>query len=220
MGRKKRPFYRIVAADSRAPRDGRFIEMIGTYNPLEQPQSIELKEDRVLYWLKNGALPTDTVRNLFQKKGLWLKWDLMRRGADEAKIEEEFKKWEVIQIEKAKRLDEKARKASEEAKKSEEPVEEEEVKVEEKAEAPAETETDVEASSAQEPVAETAQESEPETKEPEPVEEKAEEPEPEKKEDEKAGETEEKPADIKEDTSESDDDTDDKKPEEAEAKKE
>ncbi len=104
MGRKKKPFYRVVAADSRAPRDGRFIEIVGTYNPLSSEAQVELQEDRVYYWLENGAQPTDTVKNIFQKKGLWLKWDLMRNGADEAKISEEFAKWEALQAEREARI--------------------------------------------------------------------------------------------------------------------
>ena len=104
MGRKKKPFYRVVAADSRAPRDGRFIEIVGTYNPLDSSAQVELKEDRVYYWLGNGAQPTRTVKNIFQKKGLWLKWDLMRNGADEAKISEEFAKWEALQAEREARI--------------------------------------------------------------------------------------------------------------------
>ncbi len=118
MGRKKRPFYRIVAADSRSPRDGRFIETLGTYNPLEEPMRVEVNEERVFYWLKNGAQPTTTVKSLLRRKGIWLKWDLMKRGADEKKIEEEFKKWEVLQIERQKRLEAKkaqAKKAKKEA---------------------------------------------------------------------------------------------------------
>ena len=87
MGRKKRPFYRIVAADSRSPRDGRFIETLGTYNPLTEPATVEVKEERIFYWLQNGAQPTQTVKNLLRRKGIWLKWDLMKHGADEAKTQ-------------------------------------------------------------------------------------------------------------------------------------
>lgn len=107
MGRKKWPFYRIVAADSRSPRDGRFIETLGVYDPLQKPHKIELKEERIIHWLQNGARPTDTVKSLFRRKGLWLRWDLMRRGADEKTIDEEYKKWEVLQLEREKRLAEK-----------------------------------------------------------------------------------------------------------------
>jgi small subunit ribosomal protein S16 len=67
MGAKKRPFYRIVAADSRSPRDGRFIEVIGTYNPLTDSKEIKIDEEKALKWLRNGAKPTDTVRNLLSE---------------------------------------------------------------------------------------------------------------------------------------------------------
>ncbi len=70
MGAKKAPFYRIVVADSRYPRDGRFIEEIGTYNPMVEPSEITVKQDRVLDWIKNGAQPTDTVKKLLVKKGV------------------------------------------------------------------------------------------------------------------------------------------------------
>ncbi len=126
MGRKKRPFYRIVAADSRSPRDGRFIEEIGYYNPLTEPATIEVKEERALYWLGVGAIPTPTVKSLLRKKGIILRWDLLKRGLPEEKVEEEMKKWEVLQLEKARRLE--AQKAAEAAKKpepaSEQPAEE------------------------------------------------------------------------------------------------
>ncbi len=69
-GAKKRPFYRIVVADSESPRDGRFLENVGTYNPLQDPAEVTLKTDRVHYWLQQGATPTDTVRSLLKKEGL------------------------------------------------------------------------------------------------------------------------------------------------------
>ena len=65
MGSKQRPFYRIVAADARSPRDGRFIETVGTYNPITEPAEVKIDEELALKWLANGAIPTDTVRNLF-----------------------------------------------------------------------------------------------------------------------------------------------------------
>ena len=74
MGAKQKPFYRVVAADSRSPRDGRFIETVGTYNPIKEPAEVTFKEDRVMYWLSNGAIPTDTVRNLFSKQGIMKKF--------------------------------------------------------------------------------------------------------------------------------------------------
>ena len=69
MGAKKQPFYRIVVADSRSPRDGRSIEEVGTYNPLTDPAEITVKADRVQAWIKNGAQPTETVRALLKKAG-------------------------------------------------------------------------------------------------------------------------------------------------------
>ena len=70
MGSKGKPFYRIVAADSRFPRDGRFIETIGTYNPTTNPASVSVDEELAMKWLKNGAHPSDTVRNLLSKQGV------------------------------------------------------------------------------------------------------------------------------------------------------
>ncbi len=67
MGAKKKPFYRIVAADSRRARGGRYIEAVGTYDPLREPAEVTLKEDRVIEWLSNGAKPTQTVRNLLKQ---------------------------------------------------------------------------------------------------------------------------------------------------------
>lgn len=69
-GAKKRPFYRVVVTDSESPRDGRFIETVGTYNPLQDPAEVSLKEERVKYWLGQGALPSDTVRSLLKREGL------------------------------------------------------------------------------------------------------------------------------------------------------
>ena len=72
-GSKQRPFYRIVAADSRFPRDGRFIDSIGTYNPIPAEYEVSIDEEKAMYWLSNGAQPTDTVRNLLSKKGIMAK---------------------------------------------------------------------------------------------------------------------------------------------------
>ena len=72
MGAKKTPFYRIVVADSRYPRDGRFIEEIGTYNPLAEPAVVNVNADRAQEWIKNGAQPTDTVRGILKKAGCLL----------------------------------------------------------------------------------------------------------------------------------------------------
>ncbi len=80
MGAKKQPFYRIVAADSRSPRDGRFIETVGTYNPLKNPAEISINEEVALKWLKQGAMPTDTVRNLLSKNGVMAKFAKEKQG--------------------------------------------------------------------------------------------------------------------------------------------
>ena len=74
MGAKKRPYYRIVAADSRSPRDGRFIETVGTYNPITVPAEVNINEEVALKWLGNGAIPTDTVRAIFSKQGIMKKF--------------------------------------------------------------------------------------------------------------------------------------------------
>ena len=74
MGSKKKPFYRINVADSRTPRDGRFIETVGTYNPLIEENQVSLKEERVLEWLSKGAQPSDTVRNILSKEGVMKKF--------------------------------------------------------------------------------------------------------------------------------------------------
>ncbi len=70
MGAKKNPFYRVVVADSRYPRDGRFIEEIGTYDPLSDPAKVQIDADKAAQWLKNGAQPTDTVKALLKKSGV------------------------------------------------------------------------------------------------------------------------------------------------------
>ena len=74
MGAKQRPFYRIVAADSRFSRDGRFLEVVGTYNPVANPAEVKIDEQKALDWLKNGAIPTDTVRNILSKEGIMKKY--------------------------------------------------------------------------------------------------------------------------------------------------
>ena len=78
MGAKKRPFYRLVAADSRSPRDGKFIETLGTYNPLDG--QVDIKEEETLKWLRTGAIPTDTARNLLSEAGI------MKKFADSKKV--------------------------------------------------------------------------------------------------------------------------------------
>jgi len=70
-GAKKRPFYRIVVADSESPRDGKYLEAVGFYNPLKDPAEVSLKEERVRYWMNQGAIPTNTIKNLFKKEGVF-----------------------------------------------------------------------------------------------------------------------------------------------------
>ncbi len=109
-GKKKQPIYRIVAADSRYKRDGRFLEKLGQYNPSTDPISIDLKETRVMYWLGVGATPTDTVKNLLSRKGIMLKWTLKKKGKDEATIAAEYEKWSAAQgLKREKELAKKAR---------------------------------------------------------------------------------------------------------------
>ena len=74
MGAKKAPYYRVVVADSRSPRDGKFIENLGTYNPLVTPAEIKLNEQLALEWLNKGAIPTDTVKNLLSESGIMKKF--------------------------------------------------------------------------------------------------------------------------------------------------
>ncbi len=74
FGTTKRPFYRLVVADSSHKRDGRYLEIIGTYDPTKNPTLVDIKEDRALEWLKKGALPTDTVKNILSKQGVMAKY--------------------------------------------------------------------------------------------------------------------------------------------------
>lgn len=94
MGKKKQPIYKVVAADARAPRDGKFLEMIGLYNPLTNPHTVDINEERAMYWLNVGAQPTDTVKSLFRQKGIILKRELTRKGLSEDKIQAEIENWE------------------------------------------------------------------------------------------------------------------------------
>jgi len=87
MGRKKRPIYAVVAADSRFPRDGRYLEDLGRYEPLNDSVAINLKHERVMYWLENGAQPSDTVRSLLSDQGIMLTLHMRRKGAEQVDIE-------------------------------------------------------------------------------------------------------------------------------------
>ncbi len=85
LGAKKRPFYRVVVADQRSPRDGRFIEAIGKYHPLDDPSLIEIDEEKALEWLNKGAQPSESVANLLRKTGIWEKFEGQRKPARTAK---------------------------------------------------------------------------------------------------------------------------------------
>ncbi len=80
MGSKRKPFYRVVVADSRMPRDGRFIEEVGYYNPLTNPDEVKLEEDKIFEWLEKGAQPSDTVRSLLSKAGLMTRYHDAKYG--------------------------------------------------------------------------------------------------------------------------------------------
>ena len=138
MGKKKQPIYKIVAADSRSPRDGKFLEAVGIYNPLTKPHTVELKEDRVNYWLDNGAQPTNTVKSLLNQKGITLKRDLVKRKFAEDKIEAELKTWQNNREAASKKKSEKKKKPSAKQKAKSE-AEKTEAKAEEKTETAAET---------------------------------------------------------------------------------
>ena len=98
-GRKSYAFYRIVIADARAPRDGKFTEKIGTYNPNTNPATVDLNFERALYWVETGAQPTDTVRNILSREGVYLMKHLrggVKKGAfDEAAAQKKFDAWKA-----------------------------------------------------------------------------------------------------------------------------
>lgn len=104
-GRKGYAFYRIVIADARAPRDGRFTEKIGTYNPNTNPATVDLNFDRALYWVETGAQPTDTVRNILKREGVYMMKHL-RKGVEKGAFDEDAaqKKFESWKESKEKKL--------------------------------------------------------------------------------------------------------------------
>ncbi len=91
IGLKGQPTYRIVAADSESPRDGRFLEILGFYNPRTQPATISLKEDRVFHWMKNGALPTESVGQVFKSAGTMDRWERFKKGESVETLVQEAK---------------------------------------------------------------------------------------------------------------------------------
>ena len=107
-GRKNYAFYSIVIADARAPRDGKFTEKIGTYNPNTNPATVDLNFERALYWVETGAQPTDTVRNILSKEGVYMMKHLrtgVKKGAfDEAAAEVKFNAWKAEKENKLKKV--------------------------------------------------------------------------------------------------------------------
>jgi small subunit ribosomal protein S16 len=111
-GKKKHPIYKLVATDSRAPRDGGYLEVLGQYDPHTNPITLTIKEPRIEHWLKKGAQPSDTVRSLLRRNGFWLRWTLIRQGKDEATIKNVMERWQIQQVDKPKReADRKARRS-------------------------------------------------------------------------------------------------------------
>ncbi|TVQ14706.1 MAG: 30S ribosomal protein S16 [Bacteroidetes bacterium] len=194
-GKKGNPFYHVVIADGRAPRDGKFIERIGTYNPMTDPATIDLNFDRALYWLQVGAQPSETVRSIFSREGVLLKDHLLKgvkKGAlTEDLVEEKFKAWLKEKAEKLEQTakdavlsvsDLKKKRLEEEKKINEARAEElakklakDNLKAEEKA-APEAEEPKAEEPKAEEPKAEEPKAEEPKAEEPKAEEPKAEEP--------------------------------------------
>ena len=101
-GKKQHPIYKLVATDSRSPRDGGYLEALGQYDPHTNPITLVLKEPRIEYWLKQGAQPTDTVRSLLRRTGFWLHWTLTRQGKDEATVMRVMERWQMLQVDKPK----------------------------------------------------------------------------------------------------------------------
>ena len=121
LGKKKQPIYKIVAADSRSPRDGKFIEAIGIYDPLTHPSTLDIKEDRALYWLDTGAQPTDTVRNLLSQKGILIERHLKKKGVSEDKIKEERENFQKLREAKSKVVKTKKKRKGDEASEEKKP---------------------------------------------------------------------------------------------------
>jgi small subunit ribosomal protein S16 len=128
LGRTHSPFYHIVAADSRSPRDGKYIEQIGSYDPVAQPHKVVLDHEKAMKWLKNGAQPTETVKSLLSHEGVMLKLHLHRKKKSEQEIESGFQAWKAskvrklegaaLKLENAKKADKEARMAAERAKRA------------------------------------------------------------------------------------------------------
>ncbi len=115
LGRKKNPQYRIVALDSRRRRDGAYIELIGRYQPRYRPAKVEINEEKALRWMQVGAIPSNTVRNLFSQAGIMLKYDLLKRNTPAEQINEAFSRWQTKKAERSARVEERAKRKSKKA---------------------------------------------------------------------------------------------------------
>lgn len=96
MGKKKQPVYKIVVADARSPRDGKFIDAVGFYNPMVNPHLIQINEEKVNLWLDRGAIPTLTVKSILSQNGILLKRHLEKKKYSEEKIQTEIANWQKI----------------------------------------------------------------------------------------------------------------------------
>ena len=150
MGSKKRPFYRIVATDSRSPRDGRFIETLGHYNPIAEPPDINVREELVFKWMRNGAIPSENAESLLRRTGTMKKWHLLQQGVSPEELDaklDELKAKETPAMSSAER-EKKAEAAAAEKKAAEEAAAAEAAQAESAAEAESpETESAAEADS-------------------------------------------------------------------------
>jgi small subunit ribosomal protein S16 len=150
MGSKKRPFYRIIATDSRNPRDGRFIETLGYYNPMTDPADVNIKEDLVFKWLERGAQPTVNTDRILRKVGVMKKWSLLKTGVPREELDA---KYDDLKSKETPPMDPAERKKKADAKKAEA-----------EAAASAEAETEAKPEAATEPAPEPAAEAETEAK--------------------------------------------------------
>ncbi len=150
VGAKKQPSYRVVAADKESPRDGRFLEVLGFYNPRTEPSTINFTEDRVYHWLSVGAQPSDAVRRLFDQVGLWDRYQRFKDGEDVAKLVEEAAAEEARAVDPRTRRDDL-------------------IGQKKKAEKPAKDEESVEAAEAVEAVEDAPEAEEPQVEQEEPV---------------------------------------------------
>ncbi|MCK9245189.1 MAG: 30S ribosomal protein S16 [Candidatus Marinimicrobia bacterium] len=105
MGRKKKPFYRIVAIDTKSRRDGRYLDKVGYYDPLTKPATVKIDKEKVLDWLEKGAIPSDTVFNLLQKEGIALEWHLIRNKVSDQARNIEIQKWELSRKQSAEAVE-------------------------------------------------------------------------------------------------------------------